>query len=205
VLGRNHGHHSITSPANPVLALPGSRRRAHWLHLELVFCGWRKLTAAAKRQHLNPAEPAAGHAGPTDTTANDPACTKPVSPQLQHAQGNGTPDSQAGQQPGALDTCGGCYEPAEPAELSPDDATAGCPSELSKEDDCGAFPALPDGPTVATSLADYPAGHPWRPLLLRKAVMAQQGLRRLTGLRLGRAVRDLRELEGSYIVKDNDK
>lgn len=205
--GTQHALHSfhITSPANQVLALPGSHRRAHWLHLELVFCGWRKLTAAAKRQHLTPSEPAADHAGPTDTATNDAACTETVSTQLQPAHSNGTLDSHTSQQPGVVHTCDECQESAEPAELSPDDAAAGCPSETSNANDCGTFQALPDGPTVAASLADYPAGHPWRPLLLRKAVMAQQGLRRLTGLRLGRAVRDLRELEGSYIVKDNDK
>ena len=42
-------------------------------------------------------------------------------------------------------------------------------------------------------------------LLQRRAVLVPQGLRRLQGLRLGRAVKDLRELEGSFIVKDSSR
>lgn len=87
----------------------------------------------------------------------------------------------------------------------------------------GALPALPaagdsltvnddaadceesTGPTVAVSLADYPVGHPWRALLQHKAVLAPRGLRRLSGLHLGRAMKDLGELEGNFIIKDSNR
>lgn len=62
-----------------------------------------------------------------------------------------------------------------------------------------------EGSRVAVSLADFPVGHPWRPLLQRTSVLAPQGLRRLSGLRLGRAVKDLRELEGGFVVKDAER
>jgi hypothetical protein len=58
---------------------------------------------------------------------------------------------------------------------------------------------------VHVSLADYPVGMPWRPLESRASVMARRGLQRLTGARLAKAVRDLRELEGPYITKDHQR
>lgn len=58
---------------------------------------------------------------------------------------------------------------------------------------------------VFVSLADFPAGPPWRPLAHRADVMALRGLQHLSGARLAKAVRDLRELEGRYIIKDKDR
>lgn len=58
---------------------------------------------------------------------------------------------------------------------------------------------------VFVSLADFPAALPWRPLASRAEVVAQKGLQHLSGARLARTVRDLRELEGKYIVKDHDR
>jgi hypothetical protein len=48
------------------------------------------------------------------------------------------------------------------------------------------------------SLADYPLPPPWRPLHQRRAAMAPRGLQRLSGLQLGRAIRDLHALEGRF-------
>jgi hypothetical protein len=36
-------------------------------------------------------------------------------------------------------------------------------------------------------------------------VLAPRGLRRLSGLHLGRALKDLRELEGNFIIKDGNR
>lgn len=75
----------------------------------------------------------------------------------------------------------------------------------SEAEDCSAEWGEEEGPRVAVSLADFPVGHPWRPLLQCTSVLAPQGLRRLSGLRLGRAVKDLRELEGGFVVKDAER
>jgi hypothetical protein len=77
--------------------------------------------------------------------------------------------------------------------------------EGSDAEDCAAEAEEEEGPRVAVSLADFAVGHPWRPLLQRASVLAPQGLRRLSGLRLGRAVKDLRELEGGFVVKDPER
>jgi hypothetical protein len=136
--------------------------RAHWLSLELVFSGWRKVAAGAKQ------DPAADLADTGLSAQQDP---------LQLLDGTST--SEALPADGALD---GRCDSADEAE--------GCPTD--------------EEALVHVTLADYPVGHPWRPLLQRATVLAPQGLRRATGLRLGRAVKDLRELEGSFIVKDSD-
>jgi hypothetical protein len=75
--------------------------------------------------------------------------------------------------------------------------------QCDKADEAEGCPADEDA-VVHVTLADYPVSHPWRPLLQRAAVLAPQGLRRATGLRLGQVVKDLRELEGSFVVKDSD-
>lgn len=135
--------------------------RAHWLNLELVFSGWRKVAAAAKQQQDPAADP---------VSAEMPA---------QHE---------------ALQLPDGTQE------LPADGASVGECDHAGEAEGC---PADEDA-MVHVTLADYPDSHSWRPLLQRAAVLAPQGLRRTTGLRLGRAVKDLRELEGSFIVKDSD-
>lgn len=94
--------------------------------------------------------------------------------------------------------------PADTALLNDSSSTSEAGDECSSDADSSFVVTEEEEPMVHVSLADYPVGHPWRPLLQRKAVLAPQGLRRLTGLRLGRAVKDLRELEGSYVAKDHD-
>lgn len=63
----------------------------------------------------------------------------------------------------------------------------------------------PPAGSVFVCLADTPSGLPWRPLAQRADVLARRGLQRISGARLAKAVRDLRELEGMYIVKDHDR
>jgi hypothetical protein len=111
----------------------------------------------------------------------------------------------------ASSTCAGA--PGAPVEGAKDAAAVAVPVG-------GALPAADDsltagddaadadestGATVPVSLADYPVGHPWRALLQRRAVLAPRGLRRLSRLHLGRALKDLRELEGNFIIKDSNR
>jgi hypothetical protein len=58
-------------------------------------------------------------------------------------------------------------------------------------------------PLMHASLADYPCQPPWRRLLWRRDVMAPRGLAAPAGLKLGRAVRGLRMLEGSFSAQDS--
>lgn len=143
--------------------------RAHWLQLELVFCGWRKVAAVAKQQQQQQQQGPADSAG----TGLDQQQEAPADKAMLSASSSITSSAaEAGN--------GGCSD------------TEDCVTEEEE-------------PMVHVSLADYPVVHPWRPLLQRKAVLAPQGLRRLTGLRLGRAVKDLRELEGGFVAKDHDR
>lgn len=176
--------------------------RAHWLSMELAFAGWRKAAATAKQQewHEQQQQPAQGqHEVSAAGDAHQDAPHTPASPRTPSA-----PDSiastgrrqQEQQQQEALPVASddtNTPDPAAPAEGS-----------CQQLGDVGEGDPVPE-PTLPVSLADYPVGHPWRPLLLRRAVLAPQGLRRLAGLRLGRAVKDLRELEGSFILKDSDR
>jgi hypothetical protein len=146
--------------------------------MELAFAGWRKVTAAAKQHTLQALDSS------TSTCLQKQENAAPAVPR----DSTGEPCHLQG--PAAAD--GSC-------EQTSANADAGADADAGVEDSPVAEPALP------VSLADIPVGHPWRPLLQRRAVLVPQGLRRLQGLRLGRAVKDLRELEGSFIMKDSSR
>jgi hypothetical protein len=150
--------------------------------MELAFAGWRKVTAAAK-QHTQQALDSGTSTGLQKQDNAVPAVPNNSTGEPCHLQG-----------PAAAH--GSSEQPATGANA---DADVEVCADADAEDSPVAEPALP------VSLADIPVGHPWRPLLQRRAVLAPQGLRRLQGLRLGRAVKDLRELEGSFIVKDSNR
>ena len=170
--------------------------------MELALAGWRKAAAAAKQQkrHEQQSQPAQGqHEMSAAGGAHQDAQPTPASPRtpsaLDSIASTGRRKQEQQQQdalPAPGDDTNTLY-PAAPAE--------GSCQQLGGDVEGDPVPE----PVLPVSLADYPVGHPWRPLLLRRAVLAPQGLQRLTGLRLGRAVKDLRELEGSFILKDSSR
>lgn len=95
-------------------------------------------------------------------------------------------------------------EPAADASAASPDSSAGIqaspPEQLLQEQQ----DQPQQDPPVLVSLADFPSRVPWRPLAWRSDVMARQGLQRLSGAHLAKAVRDLRELEGVFIIKDHE-
>eukprot|EP00879_Flechtneria_rotunda_P016711 GHRR01017488.1.p1 GENE.GHRR01017488.1~~GHRR01017488.1.p1 ORF type:complete len:573 (+),score=187.73 GHRR01017488.1:1758-3476(+) len=58
---------------------------------------------------------------------------------------------------------------------------------------------------VFVSLADCPVPCPWRGLLRRSEVLMPLGQHGSLGVWLAKVVRDLRELEGNYIIQDDDR
>lgn len=94
---------------------------------------------------------------------------------------------------------------ADPVEGVEDAAVAVDTTLPAADDSLTAGCEVSAGFRVPVSLADYPVGHPWRALLQRRAVLAPRGLRRLSWLHLGGVLKDLRELEGNFIIKDSNR
>lgn len=192
-------HASTTAKLIASLTTHGGCCRAHWVHLELVFCGWRKAAAAGKlllTQQGSDCETAAA------VVANQSDQQPHESPDssLEAAAGSATAAAQA-----EASTVSGLL-PDEPPAASCDGCVDGSSADASSCGDSSSSSQYAEPAClVHVSLADYPVGQAWRGLQQRRAVLAPQGLRRLTGLRLGRAARDLSELEGAFMVKDSDR
>lgn len=186
--------------------------RAHWLQSELAFKGWRKVAASARQQQQQVVAACRASATPADMLHDN---TDSLTELAANASGTtacsaapvfGTPVSpgsvQLSQQP-YTSTSSLQHTTSVQDGLDAVEAAAG--TTTAADSSAGCSDDAPEDSVVPVSLADYPVGQPWRPLLQRAAIMAPRGLRRLSGLQLGRAVRDLRELEGGFIVKDRDR
>jgi hypothetical protein len=201
--------------------------RAHWLDLELAFSGWRKVAAVNRPSRLSQQQQDAqflqrrnkgaaacvivcvDDAGDNLVTdgsipADANACSKAPAVSAAALMRDGRTQKLA---------CQTSIEVAAAAATGNDLSQL---QQLEQSDLQQALQQQQEGDitdeqqqqqeqVVHVSLADYPVGMPWRPLEVRAGVMAQRGLQRLTGARLAKAVRDLRELEGPYIVKDNKR
>jgi hypothetical protein len=177
------------------------------LQLELFFAGWRKAAVSAKLENQRLQQQEQQEPGLTavsaDLSSGEAAASRSPGVTWQDKM-----DSEAPPGPDGLQ-CSNRPAPAA-GQLSSTDAPVEQQHQHQQENqdlegDSQACEGCQQDAKVNVSLADSLVGHTWRPLLQRKAVMAPQGLARLTGLRLGRAVRDLRELEGGFILKDSSR
>jgi hypothetical protein len=163
--------------------------RAHWLQLELCFYAWRKCTNVAHNEALAVGE--AASAVPAEAVFQVPDEAATLADAGTTCEGRGAfpaPPKQAAGNADPLPAGEVCY--ATTASQSADVMNAA-------DSSCGA---------VHVSLADYPISQPWRPLTARRAdVMAPRALQSVTGVALSKLVRDLRELEGKFLVQDHDR
>lgn len=160
--------------------------RGHWGPLELAFKAWRKVAAEQV------------------AVRGDSWVTDAASPML-----NNTSDDVSSQAVDSLFPDLECLisdnlvhpahrkphirQSAADAAAAMDDTTSGNDSSLS-----------PDSVQIHVSLADYPTRPPWRPLVNQWEVLAPQGLQKPPVMRIAKMTRDLRELEGQFLVKDWD-
>ena len=63
---------------------------------------------------------------------------------------------------------------------------------------------LEDG-ELLVSLADFPQVTPWRPLLAIKELMLPRGLAAPPAVQVAKRARDLRELQGKFLLSDHEK
>lgn len=178
-------------------------RRAHWLERELAFTAWRKVAAVARPSKLASGQ---GHLqrrhtggatliilGEEDSNSSSgvtaAACTSKADAH------------EADVQPNAVYTL--LQRRADiPSNVRPTASLVDVPGQQQQQPEQR---APSEESSVFVSLADFPVGLPWRPLARRADVMARRGLQHLSGARLAKVVRDLRELEGRYIIKDHDR
>lgn len=206
--------------------------RAHWLDLELAFNGWRKVAAvtrpgrqaqqqeAALLQRRNTGaaacvvvceddvdddavstgvstvahvQPVAASIGASDKGQAHDQAARDAEPA---ATANATSSQQLDQTQQQLQLDLGQHNLQQDSQQDP---------QLQQQHAGDAEVQQQQQPLVHVSIADYPVGMPWRPLEARAGAMAVRGLQRLSGARLAKAVRDLRELEGPYIAKDQQR
>jgi hypothetical protein len=198
--------------------------RAHWLDLELAFSGWRKVAAVNRPGRLSQQQQDAQFLQRRNTGAaacvfvcDDDADANAVAGSIIQADVDACSKASVVSAAASMRDGQTSIEAAAAAATGDDLLTQ--QQEQSELQQALQQQQQQEGDitdeqqqqqqqqerVVHVSLADYPVGMPWRPLELRAGVMAQRGLQRLTGARLAKAVRDLRELEGPYIVKDNKR
>jgi hypothetical protein len=198
--------------------------RAHWLDLELAFSGWRKVAAVNRPSRLSQQQQGAqflqrrntGAAACVvvcdddadgDVTADGSkqafadACSKATATSAAVSVRDGQTQGLAEQSVPAAPPAANGDVLNHPQQLEQVDQE----QALQQQQEEGDATDEQQEQVVHVSLADYPVSIPWWPLEVRTGVMAQRGLQRLTGARLAKAVRDLRELEGPYIVKDHKR
>jgi hypothetical protein len=155
--------------------------------LQLALNAWRKVTAVIKEQRLNPQPQGRGtSAGPPSSVGSGGALSSSSRRQVRH-----------------------------PWDLLPDEDEEQTPPKPPQQQQAAGSGHRPgedagDGeeeghPLVHASLADYPRRPPWRHLVTTGDTLAPLGLLAPNEIQLAKKARDLRDLQGRFMVSDREQ